>query len=1022
MAEVISAGAEGEGRRCGSGYLLALGLVLTAAHVVDGAVSIRVRFNADQDGQWTARAQRAWSHPSLDIAVLHVLEESVDPPGTVPVVTRVGFGRIVRPPVECETMGFPRFKVREDPAHLGADGEPTQYRDCEHATGSATTWANQREGTLQIRVGAPGLDPDRGRSPWEGMSGAPVFSGEALVGVVGKHHRSDGAGTLAAYRVDHWYGHLDADQVDALATLIGLPTRPEDLTQVPAPTQVRTGRLPRQLPATTSAFTGRERELAELLDLADRTGGSPGTVVISAIDGMAGIGKTTLAIHAGRRLAERFPDGQLFIDLHGYTRGMAPREPADALAGVLQAYGVPPSQIPTDLDARAALYRDRLAGTRTLVILDNAHSEAQVRPLLPGDGGCLVMVTSRRRLNALDDAWALPLDVLPVADAVALLREVAGPGRTQDGDPLLEEIAALCGHLPLALRIAAALIRRRPAWTLTRLADRLRRARPSLERFSDGDRDLTSVFDLSYQTLSGDQRELFRRLGLTPGPDADSYAAAALLNCGLTDTEDLLQDLVEQNLLAEPVLGRYRMHDLIRAHAHALAAGDPADQREAAVERLLDYYQYTSISADTRIFQYARHEPRGSAPAHSPVLRGPNEARTWLRSERTNLEACLALAARQGRREHVVALTEGLAELLYADGTWSRAKVLHTAAAAAAEHLGDQRGQADALNNLGRVLHMTGNYPSAVDAHTRAAGLFHQLSEQPGQADALNELGRVLETTGDYPYATEAHTRALALYDELDDWAGQADALINRGKIRRRTEDPAGACADLSQALALYELLGNRLGQARTLAILTQTRQATGDGVGAADAHARALTLYQELADQPTRANTIEDAEHAPSVTGQGGTARPANPPSGPGERLDRASALIGLGRMRMLDEDYSGALEAHARALEIYRDVGSYDNEAWAMNLYARIFVAAGDVAQALAVYRDALRLTREVQHRDDEAIALEGIGECLVRTADGSRHGAEYLNQALDAYRRLDMRPDMERVRARLDALTTP
>ncbi|MGN5382178.1 trypco2 family protein [Streptomyces lasalocidi] len=193
VAEVISAGAEGEGRRCGSGYLLALGLVLTAAHVVDGAVSIRVRFNADQDGQWTARAQHAWSHPSLDIAVLHVLEASVDPPGRAPVVTRVGFGSIVRPPVECETMGFPRFKVREDPAHLGADGAPMQYRDCEHATGPATTWANRREGTLQIRVGAPGLDPDRGRSPWEGMSGAPVFSGEALVGVVGKHHRSDGA-------------------------------------------------------------------------------------------------------------------------------------------------------------------------------------------------------------------------------------------------------------------------------------------------------------------------------------------------------------------------------------------------------------------------------------------------------------------------------------------------------------------------------------------------------------------------------------------------------------------------------------------------------------------------------------------------------------------------------------------------------------------------------------------------------------------------------------------------------------
>lgn len=722
--------------------------------------------------------------------------------------------------------------------------------------------------------------------------------------------------------------------------------------------------------------------------------------MISAIDGMAGVGKTTLAVHAGHQLAERFPDGQLFIDLHGYTRGMPPREPADALAAVLQAYGVPPGQIPADLDGRATFYRDRLADTRTLIILDNARSEAQVRPLLPGGGGCLVMVTSRRRLYALDDARALPLDVLPVADAVTLFREVAEVGPAQVDDRLLAEVAALCGRLPLALRIAAALVRR-PAWTVERLAGRLRAARPGLKSFSDGDRDLTSVFDLSYQALGEDQRELFRCLGLAPGPDVDAYAAAALLDRDLADTEDLLQDLVDHNLLAEPTAGRYRMHDLIRAHAHTLVADDPADTRDARVERLLDYYQHTAVSADTKTFSYARHKPRGNVPAHSPTLRTPSEAFTWLRTERANLEACLGQAEGQDRPGRVVSLTEGLAELLYADGPWSRARDLHTAAARAAERLDDPHGQADALNNLGRVLHMTGNYPSAADAHGRAARLFHQLSEKSGQADALNELGRVLQTTGDYSTAADAHSRAWALYRALDDLAGQADALSHRGTILRLTGDSAGAAEDLSQATAHFERLGNRLDQARTLAHLGRIRQAVGDEAGAADACSRALALYQELADRPIRTIADDDARH---------------------ERLDQAMALIGLGHMRMQTKDYPAAVEAHARALEIYREARSYDNEAWAMNLYAAVLADADDTQRALAAYRDALRLTREVQHRDDEAIALEGIGACLVRSADGTREGTDYLNQALEAYRRLDMRPGIERVQARLDALARP
>jgi transcriptional regulator with XRE-family HTH domain len=292
---------------------------------------------------------------------------------------------------------------------------------------------------------------------------------------------------------------------------------------------------PRQLPAGTALFTGRDREIEHLSALAGQTvtGTVPGVAVISAIDGMGGVGKTALALHAAHRLAERFPDGQLFLDLYGFTRERPPRDPVDALAELLGALGVPPGRIPAQQQARAALYRERLAGTRTLVVLDNAWDEAQVRPLLPASTGCLVLVTSRKRLKALDDAVPLPLDVLPPGEAVALLRRSAHARPEPADDAQWERVAELCGRLPLALVIAGAVLRTGgKAWNLARLIDRLapRRAGGELAGYTDETRSVAAVFDLSYQRLSDHEQLLFRSLGLSPGPEIDAYAAAALLD------------------------------------------------------------------------------------------------------------------------------------------------------------------------------------------------------------------------------------------------------------------------------------------------------------------------------------------------------------------------------------------------------------------------------------------------------------------------------------------------------------
>ncbi len=258
------------------------------------------------------------------------------------------------------------------------------------------------------------------------------------------------------------------------------------------------------------------------------------TVVISAIDGMAGIGKTALAVHLAHRIADRYPHGQLFIDLHGHTPGMAPREPAEALDHLLRALGVPGPQIPADLDDRAALYRTRLADQKILILLDDAATETQVAPLLPGSPGCLVLITSRRRLAGLDPTHTLSLDTLPAPDAASLFVQTAGEGRLSDEPPdLVAELVELCGRLPLAIRIAAARLRSHPAWSLPHLVQRLQDRQHRLSELEAGQRSVTATLDLSYQHLSPDLQRTYRLLGLHPGPDIDMYATAALLDSTL---------------------------------------------------------------------------------------------------------------------------------------------------------------------------------------------------------------------------------------------------------------------------------------------------------------------------------------------------------------------------------------------------------------------------------------------------------------------------------------------------------
>jgi DNA-binding SARP family transcriptional activator/tetratricopeptide (TPR) repeat protein len=786
--------------------------------------------------------------------------------------------------------------------------------------------------------------------------------------------------------------------------------------------------VPRQLPAAAGHFTGRDGELAWLTDLALRCAPQAAAgeaVVISAIDGMAGIGKTALAVHAAHRVSGWFPDGQLFIDLHGYTKGHPPREPGDALGMLLRALQAPAQRIPEETEERAALYRQRLAGTRTLVLLDNAASEAQVRPLLPGVPGCLVLVTSRRRLKGLDDARSVSLDLLMPRDAVALLHAVAGPDRVPADDLLLDEIAHRCGRLPLALRIAGALLRHRPAWSPEHLAALLRDEHRRVPALSDGERDLATVFDLSYTGLSGRHQLLLRRLGQVPGPDADAYAGAALLDTDPDTATGLLEDLVDHNLLIAHAPGRYRLHDLIRAHARTLAATDPAPERDAALDRLLRYYAHTAHSASIPVTRRLRPAPGGPAPIHAPALPDPGTARAWLRAERDNLEHAHAHALGHDLHEHTLTLAAGLAEILSSDGPYIRALALHQAAADTARHHGTPTAHANALTDLGIMRRLAGDLTGALDTFSQALEICRSAGDHHGEADVLTELGRAGGLAGNLTGAVGAFSRALEIYRATSDRHGEADMLADLGIMRRVSGDLTGASSALGQALEIYRATSDRHGEADALTELGRAQALSGGLAGADRALGQALEFYRAASDHHSEAYVLTNLGTVRRLSGDLTGAISAL-----GQALEiyrtigysqgEAEALANLGIIRRLAGDPAGARDALGLALEIYRKIGSRHDEAWALNHYAATIAARGDLPCALALYRQALSMNRELNKPDGQALALEGLGECHL-TAGEAEAGVAHLRQALETFRRLGMTPDAERVRARLACLTT-
>jgi tetratricopeptide (TPR) repeat protein/transcriptional regulator with XRE-family HTH domain len=776
------------------------------------------------------------------------------------------------------------------------------------------------------------------------------------------------------------------------------------------------------LPRDIASFTGRQQELGQL---AEAAAGAGGVVGIHAIGGMAGVGKTAFAVHAAHRLADRFPGGQIFLPLHGHTPGQRPVDPADALASLLLTAGVPAGQIPPGLEARMALWRDRLAGRQLLLILDDAASSEQVRPLLPSAGGSLVLVTSRRHLSALEDATAVSLDTLPAGEAASLLVRLAGRTGLSPDDASVAEITRLCGNLPLAIGMVARQLYHHPAWTAAGRAAELTSARDRLELMATENVSVAAAFDLSYADLTGEQQRLFRRLGLHPGADIDGYAAAALDGTDLVAARRGLEALYDQYLLTEPAAGRYRLHDLIGEHARALANRvDPDRDRDGVIARLLDYYQHAAARADALI---ARQPPAPAAavPASVPALADREQALAWARAERASLLACLDHATATGQHARAIALTAALAGLLRLDGPWAEAITRHTAAIQAARSLGDRLGQAGALTALGDVQRLTGDYPAATQALEQALGIYRDLGDRLGQANAVGQLGVVRLATGEYPAAARALEQALGIYRDLGDRLGQAGVLSGLGEVRTMTGDfPAGARA-LEQALGIRRDLGDRLGQANVLSQLGAVRRMTGDFPAGARALEQALGIFRDLGERRGQANALTWLGYVWRMTGDfPAGARALEQALGIfrdlGERRGQANAFLFLGAVRRATDEYPAAARALEQALDIYRDLGDRGAEVEALNEKGTLHRVSGELAQAEGCHQQALDLARAIGSTWDEAHALAGLGRCAL--AAGHAAQAEVLQrQALEIFQRIGAAEAADLL-AELDALTGP
>ncbi len=641
---------------------------------------------------------------------------------------------------------------------------------------------------------------------------------------------------------------------------------------------------PRNLPPPVRGFTGRATELAALAGLLEQACGPAGTVVIAAIGGAAGVGKTALAVYWAHQTAGRFPDGQLYVNLRGFGPSGKPVAAAEAIRLFLDLLGVPRERIPAHTGAQAALFRSLLAGKRMLLVLDNAREPEQVRPLLPGTPGSLVLVTSRNQLTGLavgDGACLFTLDVLTEAEAHEMLAYRLGPQRAAGGRAAVAELVRLCARLPLALSITAARAAVRPRLPLAALTAELRDAGTRLDALgtTDAATDIRTVFSWSCQQLTAQAGRMFQLLGVHPGPDITVPAAASLAGLADGQARQALAELTQAHLMTEHAPGRFTFHDLLRAYAAEQASGLPGAERRAAIHRMLDHYLHTAYAASHLIHPY--RDPIARDPSRPLVrpeeLGGRQQAMEWFRAERQVLLAVISQAA-AGREFSAYAWQLPWTAAMYFnwDGCWQELAATQQAALAASVAAGDRVGQAEAHRFLGLANIRTGAIVEGRSHLTAALELGRRLGSSLLQARAHLELGRACNVQGASSDALAHAEQALRLYRATGYRPGEASALNAAGwccALLGRFQETLHYCG---QSLRLHRELGNRSGEASTLHSLGYAHHHLGNHAEAVSHFQQAIETFGNADDVHHRAQALTDLGDAHWAAGHAGPARRA--------------------------------------------------------------------------------------------------------------------------------------------------
>jgi tetratricopeptide (TPR) repeat protein len=759
------------------------------------------------------------------------------------------------------------------------------------------------------------------------------------------------------------------------------------------------------LPADPLEFTGRRAELDHLTVLSASSGRA--TTVV-AIEGMAGVGKSQLSVHAAHELlrAGHYRDAQLFVNLRGFDPHQPPADPAAVLGGFLRLLGVPGGEVePLDLTARAARFRAALAGRNVLIVLDNAMSDEQVDPLLPTGPGCLVLVTSRRRLPRA--TVHVPLDVFDPAESIELLARFAGTDRIAAEPQAAARLAELCGHLPLDLSLAGSHIERKPEWML---ADHVARLE-SIPRDESARRAVAA----SYHALPAAQQQLFRLLAVHPGRDITVHAAAALGGTDLATAADLLGHLLADHLLQQKETGRYEFHNLIHSYAKRMAHDeDPQSLHRLAIGRLLDHYRHTAAVAMSLVSPFDRQrDAHLVAPATPGVeLATVESAAAWLEAERLNVIAAAVHAADLDLTGHTAALSAILGGYLDRVSHWRDAQILHTRAL----DVTDQAEQCQALVKLAAVDHRMGRFHESLGRYREALVIAGEIGDRHTAGRVLNSLGAVSERLGRHEQARDHHLEALEILREVGDRTGEAATHGNLGVVYDSLGLLDDALRHYEHAMSIFRDVGDRVNESRVLGNVGMLCERQGSYEQAESSHRRALVIVRELGDRDSEACVLSNlgvvcARLGRADEGAEQVRRALGIFDDVGDVPGQAYASTDLGKVLAAAGWFDEAVEQLDRALDLASEI---EDPVLAMSVHNEIgdvLRRTGSPDQAERRYRTALALATE---RDDSyGVARANEGLAHLRAEAGERAAAhDHWRTALAGYTRLGV-GDAERVR---------